>query len=231
MRNVFRILCVFVLSAVLVTVCSPASASVNTPNAANPTAIAASGAKTTSISNATGAPTQTTALKTATTTTTSAWQADGVISLGEYSHKATSGPLTVYWRNDDTYLYLALEARTVGWLSIGFDPDRTHIGADILIGAVASGKVTILDSYGTSEKGAYHTPDVNMGGTNDIIASGGLLQNGVTRLEFQIPLSSGDKYDKALVAGTSVPVILAVGTTSDLASMHSYASFGEIQLD
>ena len=231
MRNVFRLLCVFVLSAVLVTGCSPASASVNTPNSANPTAIAASGDKTTFSPNATGAPTQTTALKTATTTTTSAWQADGVISLGEYTHKATSGPLTVYWRNDDTYLYLALEARTASWLSIGFDPDRTHIGANILIGAVAGGKVTVLDSYGTSEKGAYHTPDVNMDGTNNIVASGGMVQNGVTRLELQIPLSSGDKFDKVLEAGTTVPVILAVGTTSDLTSMHSYANFGELKLD
>ncbi|MHB1355968.1 MAG: DOMON domain-containing protein [Anaerolineae bacterium] len=229
MRSVCRLLFLFLLAVVLVTGCVPVDASANIPDAA-PTAIADSEAKTTSLPNPTGVPTQTTALKTATSTALG-WQADGVVSLGEYAHKATSGPLTVYWRNDDTNLYLALEARAVGWLSIGFDPDRTHIGADIIIGAVSNGMVTILDSYGTSERGTFHTPDVNLGGDDSITASGGSQQGGVTILEFQIPLNSGDKYDKVLEAGTTVPVILAVGTTSNLTSMHSFASFGEIQLD
>lgn len=230
MRSVCRLLFLFLLAVVLVTGCVPVSASVNTPDAA-PTPIAVSNGKTTSLPNPTFVPTQTAAPKTAATSVTLAWQADGEINLGEYAHKAASGPLTVYWRNDGTYLYLALQARTVGWLSIGFDPDRTHIGADIIIGAVSNGTVTILDSYGTSERGTFHTPDVNLGGDYSITASGGSQESGVTTLEFQIPLNSGDKYDKALAAGATVPVILAVGTTSDLASMHSFASFGEIKLD
>jgi hypothetical protein len=230
MRTVCRLLCLFLLAVVLVTGCVSVDASVNTPETV-PTAVVSSGANTTSLPSPTGAPTQSAALKVAASSTALDWQADGEITLGEYTHKATAGPLTVYWRNDDNYLYLALQARTVGWLSIGFDPDRTHIGADIIIGAVSNGTVTIQDSYGTSERGTFHTPDVNLGGDYSIIASGGSQQNGVTILEFQIPLNSGDKYDKALEAGSTVPVILAVGTTRDLTSMHSFASFGEITLD
>jgi hypothetical protein len=223
-------LCLFLLAAVLVTGCVSVDASVNTPKAV-PAAVATSSANTTSFPNPTGVPTQSAAIQVTSTGTALDWQADGVVSLGEYSHQATAGPLTVYWRNDDTYLYLALQARTLGWLSIGFDPDRTHVGADIIIGAVSNGTVTILDSYGTSERGTFHTPDENLGGTYSILSSGGSQQSGVTILEFQIPLDSGDKYDKVLKAGTVVPVILAVGTTRDLTSMHTFASFGEITLD
>ena len=159
------------------------------------------------------------------------WQADGVISAGEYAHSASAGRMTVHWINDGSFLYIALQARTSGWLSIGFDPDRTHRGADIIIGAVSNGQAVLLDSYGTSERGTYHTADTELGGEDNIAAFGGTSSGGVTTIEFQLPLDSGDGYDKVLQPGTTVPVILAYGVSSDLTSMHSFATFGELALD
>jgi hypothetical protein len=158
-----------------------------------------------------------------------AWQADGVINAGEYANKGTFGPLTVYWSNDDTYLYLALEATTQSWLSIGLDYTRGMAGANYIIGAIIGGQVVIQDNYGTGRDS--HAADTDLGGTDDIAASGGSYTGGVTRLEVQIPLNSGDQYDKPLSRGQTVPVILAVGSGSDLTSMHTFAGYGQIKLD
>ncbi|MCE5259084.1 MAG: hypothetical protein LLG44_08515 [Chloroflexi bacterium] len=165
------------------------------------------------------------------TPTAAGWQADGVVSSGEYTNDGTAGPMSIYWSNDDTYLYVALQANTTAWLAIGFGPERTHVGANIIIGAVANGGLELLDSYGTSERGAFHTADTDLGGTNNIVASAGVYADGVTTIEFQIPLNSGDQYDKELQPGDTVNIILAVGSTSDLTSMHSYATFGTMTLD
>jgi hypothetical protein len=156
---------------------------------------------------------------------------DGVISAGEYAHKSTFGPLTVYWSNDSKYLYLAMEADTTGWLSIGLDYDNGMAGANYLIGAIVDGKVVVEDSFGNSQGRTHHSPDTSLGGTNDIVAFGGSYTGGITRLEAQIPLDSGDKYDKPLKPGQAVPVILAIGSTNDLTSMHPFTSYGLIQLD
>ncbi|MHB9034865.1 MAG: DOMON domain-containing protein, partial [Anaerolineae bacterium] len=163
--------------------------------------------------------------------TAAGWSADGLVTAGEYTHQGTAGPLTVSWFNDSSYLYIALQARTTGWLSIGFDPDRTHLGANIIIGAVANGSLTLLDSYGTLERGTYHTPDTELGGMNNIVAAAGSYADGVTTIEFQIPLDSGDQYDCTFQAGSNVSVILATGSTSSLTSMHSFAAFGTLALD
>lgn len=193
------------------------------------TAGATSGAKTTAVATsnakATAAPTA------VATTGSSVWQADGVINAGEYAHKSTFGPLIVYWSNDDTYLYLAMEARTKGWLSVGLDYDHGMAGANYLIGAIINGKVVVEDNYGTLQGRNSHNSDTDLGGTNDIIASGGSYTGSVTRLEVQIPLDSGDQYDKPLTRGQTVQVILGVGSSNDLTSMHTFASYGQIKLD
>jgi hypothetical protein len=158
-----------------------------------------------------------------------AWQADGVINAGEYAHTSTFGPITIYWSNDDTYLYLALEATTQGWLSIGLDYTRGMAGANYIIGAIIGGQAVVEDNYGTGRDS--HAADTDLGGTDDIIASGGSYTGGVTRVEVQIPLNSGDQYDKPLSRGQTVPVILAVGSGSGLTSMHTFAGYGQIKLD
>jgi len=157
-------------------------------------------------------------------------RADGVISDGEYTNDGTAGPLSVYWYSDGTSLYVGLQAETSGWLAIGFSPDRTHQGANIIIGAVADGKLNLLDSYGTSERGTFHTEDVALGGVTNILASAGTNAGGITTIEFQIPLNSGDSFDSVLTPGETVDIILVVGSTSNLTSMHTFATFATLSI-
>ncbi|MBM3187114.1 MAG: hypothetical protein FJZ90_00140 [Chloroflexi bacterium] len=146
-----------------------------------------------------------------------AWNADGVISEGEYTQSIKAAGVTFYWTTDGEFLYGALSGQTKGWLSVGFDPDRGMQGANYVYGYVKDGAATVLDMFGTKPSGPdSHPPDTNLGGTNDIVASGGLEADGSTTIEFQIPLDSGDAYDKPLAVGESYVVLLAWGPNDDL---------------
>ena len=159
------------------------------------------------------------------------WQADGAILDGEYAHEATVGEVRLWWSNDAEFLYLAMEASTTGWISVGLDPERRMEGANFIIGAVAGGEAQIWDAYGTAPVGNTHPPDEELGGTNDIVAYAGVEEGGVTRFEVQIPLDSGDAFDKPLEPGGTYPIIVAVGSSDSFDASHTSRAGGSITLD
>jgi len=160
-----------------------------------------------------------------------AWKADGVISDGEYAHETTIGDVHLWWRNDAQYLYVAFEAKTNGWVAVGLDPETRMKGANFIIGMVSGGQAKAVDAYGTAEMGASHPPDEDLGGRNDIVASAGVQEGGVTRFEVQIPLDSGDKYDKPLKPGGTYKVIVAMSGSAQFNAPHMSRSTGQITLD
>lgn len=157
------------------------------------------------------------------------WNADGVIGADEYSDTTTIGPVTLWWRHDGTYLYLAAEARTRGWLAVGLDPEDRMKGANHII-AAHDGEARIADAYGTAPTGANHPADTTLGGTDDIVAYAVVEQDGVTRFEVQIPLDSGDAYDKPLQPGKTYPVIVAIGASDAFTAPHTFRGAGTIAL-
>lgn len=159
------------------------------------------------------------------------WQADGIISDREYAHEATIGEVAIWWQNDAEFLYLAMEASTAGWVAVGLDPVNRMEGANYLLGAVVDGQARVWDAYGTAPTGATHPPDEELGGTNDIVAFAGVEEAGVTRFEVQIPLDSGDEFDKPLEPGGTYPVITAVGSSDAFDVRHSARGGGTITLD
>jgi hypothetical protein len=158
-----------------------------------------------------------------------AWQADGVISPGEYPHQVVLDAITVYYRNDAQYLYLALQAQDCSFLAFAVAPKSTMTDANFLIGSVSKGTVKVEDQFGASYHS--HTLDTLLGGTNDIVASGGTQQNGITTWEAQIPLDSGDKYDIPLKPGQTVSVIVSMRSSDNLTSPHTFHTSGVITLD
>lgn len=189
----------------------------------------AAGCAGTTPATATPATKSTVPADNSTTAQTAAWQADGVIGAGEYPRQANFGSVTVYWRNDAQYLYVAMQAKTSGWLAIAVAPEGTMMGANFLIGTVSGGKAQVEDYFGNSFHN--HALDTSLGGKSDIIASGGSQQNGVTVWEAQIPLDSGDKYDIALKPDQAVSVIVANGSSASLSSTHAFRTSGQIKLD
>ena len=143
------------------------------------------------------------------------WAADGIISDGEYDQHADFGDIRLWWQHDGTWLYVAMEGDTSGWVAVGINPQQGMEGASFLFGYVENGEAKLWDAYGTARTGPNHPPDEDLGGTNDIAAFAGTERDGVTRFEAQIPLDSGDQYDHRLEPGQTYPIIVAIGGADD----------------
>lgn len=157
--------------------------------------------------------------------------ADGLIQPGEYAHQVDARGVQLYWSNDATYLYMAMEGETTGWIAVGIEPTQGMKDADFIFGYVENGQAQLWDAFGTAPTGPNHPPDEDLGGTNDIVAFAGAEAGGMTRFEFQIPLNSGDAYDKVLTPGNTYTIIVAMGNADDYNGYHSMAARSELTLD
>ena len=157
-----------------------------------------------------------------------AWAADGVITPGEYQKNKSFGDFELSWTSDDQNIYMGIKAKTPGWVAVGFDPGLMMQDADIIEGYVTDGKLSIVDMYSTGQFGP-HPADIEQGGTDAILASGGKTDSGYTTIEFKRKLDTGDKYDKPLHKGLN-KIIWAYGSDPQFTIKHMARGSGEIDL-
>jgi hypothetical protein len=117
---------------------------------------------------------------------------------------------------------MALKGITKGWVSIGFEPSIAMNDSDMIMGAVNGSDVTLLDEYCIGKYGP-HLPDINFGGTEDILMARGKDDGNYTILEFKRKMNTGDRYDKAFTLGQKVPIIWAMADTDSLKDIHDGA--------
>ncbi len=158
------------------------------------------------------------------------WVFDGEISEGEYTDSVAIGDIMVYWAHDGKYIYLAAEAETPGWLSIGIDPERGMQGADYIL-AIHDGEPQIWDAYGVGTRGATHPPDTELGGTFDFIEWAVAREGEWLRFEVLRLLDTGDEYDKAMEPGETYVILAAVGVEPEFNAPHFFRSHGEMTLE
>lgn len=166
------------------------------------------------------------------TTLLSAQIQDGIIERDEYSHRAVfkGGDFVLHWKISEGKAAFAMDAKTTGWVSIGFEPTVVMKDADMIFGWVNDqGETFVLDCYSTGMFGP-HPPDTDLGGTEDIIAFGGREQEGRTVIEFLRPLTSTDPYDRNLPASGEVDIIWAYGETDNFEEIHRAAGSALINL-
>jgi hypothetical protein len=153
---------------------------------------------------------------------------DGVISAGEYRHSLTE-PVTgivMNWQNDATVLYVGLVSPGTGWVGIGLDPTSRMQGANFILAAVADGVFSITDEFGVAQ--TFHRVDTQ----SNVIQAAGQEANGMTMVEFAIPLSSGDSEDKALAPGQTLTVLVAYNAGDDsVTARHTARASTTIALD
>jgi hypothetical protein len=169
---------------------------------------------------------------------TEEWKADGLVGDNEYSRNMdlsspakqgySGGNLSVFWKNDEENLYMALKGKTNGWVSIGFEPSEWMKDADIIMGWVEGGHAVIRDEYSTGNYGP-HINDTDLGGSDNILEFGGSQGSGFTVLEFKRRMNTGDKFDKAFTPGQTVPIIWAMADSSNHDAKHNVA-YGEATL-
>jgi outer membrane protein assembly factor BamB len=166
-----------------------------------------------------------------TSTAAASFKADGIIGDGEYEHRQTfdNGNYELYWSNDASNIYVAMKAKTTGFVSMAVQPGKTMLDADMIFGFVKDGKTEIYDLFSTGAFGP-HPQDTELGGTDDILESGGKEENGYTVIEFKRALKTGDKYDQELAKGNN-QVLWAYGPSDSLDVKHSARGYGEITID
>ena len=147
-----------------------------------------------------------------------AWKAEGVIADNEYSKVQIFGELEVFSRIDGDMVRFALKAKTNGYVAIGFDPSERMKDADIILGFVKDGQAVLNDMYSTGVTGP-HPPDDQQGGQNNVTVFGGSKKDGVTVIEFERKLVTGDSKDKVIKIGEN-KVIWAVGDAEAAAAKH-----------
>ena len=66
----------------------------------------------------------------------------------------------------------------------------------------------IDDDFGTDENS--HKPDSKLDGTEDVTLVGGTEKDGITTIEFTLPLDSGDKNDTKIDVNGDTIVLLGL---------------------
>ena len=156
---------------------------------------------------------------------------DGAVFDGEYPGSAAfdEGRFVLHWRIEGPTLFMAAEARTEGWLALGFGATRAMDQADMIFGIVPSqGEVRCVDAFSDGPFGP-HPPDAESGGADDIAAFAGLRREDRVVFEFSRPLATGDRRDKDLPTSGPIALIWATGFDHDFESPH--ASAGSATLD
>ena len=156
------------------------------------------------------------------------WSADGVITDGEYTKGKSFGDYEIYWTSDEQYIYIGMKAKTSGWLAVGIQPGTKMKDADMVMGVVSDGKAIIYDFFCTGDYGP-HSPDNELGGTDDIIEFGGQEVGGYTTIEFKRLLDTGDKYDLPVSGGIS-KIIWSYSLDEKPTKKHVNRGYGEIDL-
>jgi len=157
------------------------------------------------------------------------WTADGVVTDGEYAQKMilSGGIFEVRWKNDAETLYMAIKGETEGWVAIGFEPEVWMKDADMIMGWVDDGEVSAMDAYSTGNYGP-HPPDIDLGGTDDIIEFAGSEKDGFTVIEFSRKMDTGDEFDKTFESGQTVSMIWGTSDLDDPEERHREDGKGEL---
>lgn len=144
-------------------------------------------------------------------------------------YSANAGTYTLKYKViNATTLHCVLSSVGTGWLAVGFAPSSGMKDANIIIGYANGSSGVIRDDWGTSQ--TAHQSDISLGGASNVTYISATENSGVTRLEFQLPLDSGDAYDRSLIIGNTYPIIFAKGSEDDFDSYHTNYATGAIRL-
>jgi len=147
----------------------------------------------------------------------------------DYDHTVEAENISFSWKIEGDNLAGKVSAKTEGWVGVGFNPSEKMKDANIILGYVKNDKVTVVDDFGSSATG--HKDDDDIGGTRDVTVVGGSEENGVTTIEFVIPMQSSDAKDSKLEKDGDTVLLLAYGAGRDsFFSKHKYRTSMTVNL-
>jgi len=155
------------------------------------------------------------------------FQADGTVAAGEYANEIAQGTYRLFWTSTEETIRVAMQAQSQGWVAVGFQPGRRMKDADIVFGMMVDGGAVVIDSFSSGDFGP-HSADVEQGGTDDLLASGGSRTGSTTTFEWERKLVTGDSRDVPVQRGVSVQVIWAYGPSDNAGMRHGTRGYAQI---
>jgi len=134
-------------------------------------------------------------------------EADGILKTGEYAvaFEKQTMKLGFTLSADRSIVYVAIQAPSTGWVSVGLGSTRMN-GTYMVLGYDAAGKTVISEETGTS---SGHKPN-----PASILKSKAVKESaGQTTLEFSVPAAR-------FLKGDNIDMIIAYSNQDDLVSFH-----------
>lgn len=130
--------------------------------------------------------------------------------------------LSIAWEGDQEQIRFSIQAKTSGWIAIGFNPSKQMKEADIILAYYDSvlKQGFIKDCYSIGENGP-HPEDTNLGGETNIEAFSISENDGYTIVDFTRLLNTNDKYDFAIDPEQEIKIIWAIGQEDNAEMIHS----------
>jgi hypothetical protein len=151
-------------------------------------------------------------------------------SHAEYQHEISvnGGKMKVRWSVEGQNLNMEMEAKTKGWVGVGFNPTKDMKDADFIIGRYRKGKFKIEDHFGTE---AYkHEKDTELGGKDTITDKKASEEGGLSKFSFTIPLDSGDSKDQKLDPNGQTIMLFAYAARDSLKKQHGFYTTLKVNL-
>lgn len=146
-----------------------------------------------------------------------------------YDHEVQAKNMSFAWKIDGDMLHGKMSAKTKGWVAVGFNPSKKMKDANFIIGYVKGGETKIADHFG--DKATGHSADTKKGGSADAVLVGGSEENGMTTIEFTIPMDSSDKLDGTLAKDGDTVLLLGYGPDRDsFKARHKYRTSMTVNL-
>lgn len=150
-------------------------------------------------------------------------------AASDHMHRIDLKKLKFSWTIDGNVIHIQLVGKTKGWVAVGFNATSQMKDANIIIGYVKKGKVKISDDFGVTR--TKHKPDKKLSGKSNLKAVSGNEKQGITTLNFTIPLNSGDKNDGVIQPDGNTRVILATGTRDSFRFGHNFHATLDVNLE
>ncbi len=136
--------------------------------------------------------------------------------------------MTLSWREMEDAFCFRIEAPAEGWVAVGFGGGPAMKDASLIIGYADENGAHYRDDHGTSP--VSHSPDTDLGGTDDIMEADVQESDGKTTFSFTLPMEPSDELDPVLTPGDTIRILAAWGNRDGFTGMHSEAHTAELEL-
>ncbi len=137
-----------------------------------------------------------------------------LLSAGLYGQQVISAQgMSFTYRMEKDMLRCTLQAKTKGWVGVGFNTKNSIVGSDLYLFNIINNKASGVDLYVKSAGNPLK--DMELGGKSTFRILEATEGENTTRVQFTIPLNSGDSYDFVHKVGEQYWIILAYSVADD----------------